>query len=188
MKNNLRIGDWVTDGDWLYGQIIDIVNFDALIEFNTSSGGGSVWTSLDELRPDKSPCEYRRAILLKPLPQYHFDRDDWTRVFYEVFTCEEMMDIGVGCQSIRHLDEFTLMRWEDEFYIIHRNSGVMINWYKHAGRTNTCNRSDFTLNDFRAFLTKLREDLVWNRVIKDDTLLNKLRAEHHDWEVPDDEY
>lgn len=126
--------------------------------------------------------------VLKYLPQYHFDRADFCRVFNEVFTSEEMCDIDVECSDNRHLDEFTLMRWEDEFYIIHRNSGVMINWYKHAGRTNTCNRSDFTLEDFRVFLTKLREDLVWNGVIKDDTLLVKLRAEYYDWEVPDDEY
>lgn len=111
---------------------------------------------------------------LKYLPQYHFDRNDFCRVFNEVFTVDEQIDIDVECGANRHLDEFTLMRWEDEFYILHRNSGVMINWYKHTGRTNTCNKPDFTLDDFRVFLQKLREDLVWNKVIEDNELLEEL--------------
>lgn len=111
---------------------------------------------------------------LTTLPQYHFDRDDFCKVLFEVFTFDEFVDIDVECSANRHLDEFTLMRWEDEFYILHRNSGIMINWYKHAGRTNTCNKPDFTLDDFREFLQKLREDLVWNKVIEDIELLEEM--------------
>jgi hypothetical protein len=38
---------------------------------------------------------------------------------------------------------------------------VMINWYKgvHLGRTNTCTDPDFTLDDFRDFLTQLKGEL-----------------------------
>lgn len=52
-----------------------------------------------------------------------------------------------------------LYRWEDEFYIIHRDSGTIINWYKHLGRTNTCNKEGFTLADLKELLLLLKEDL-----------------------------
>lgn len=114
---------------------------------------------------------------LKDLPQYHFDRGDFCRVFEEVFTYDEYIEIDVLCSGNTFIDEFSLFRWEDEFYILHLNSGTMINWYKHMGRTNTCNKPDFTLDDFRVFLQKLREELVWDGKIKDDVLRAKLERE-----------
>lgn len=116
---------------------------------------------------------------LKTLPQYHFDRDDFCKVFFEVFTYDEYIDLDVECGCNRHLDDFSLFRVDDEFYVLHRDSGVMINWYKHAGRTNTCNRPDYTLDDFKVFLKKLREDLVWNGVIKDEYLKRKMELEYY---------
>lgn len=121
-------------------------------------------------------------MVLTTLPQYHFDREDFCKTIEKVFTWDEFVDIDVECGCNRHLDEFSLFRYEDEFYILHRSSGVVINWYKHAGRTNTCNRPDFTLDDFREFLVELRKDLVWNGVIKDDVLYDKMRREWYDEE------
>lgn len=46
-------------------------------------------------------------------------------------------------------------------YHFDRKSGVMINWYKHLGRTNTCNREDFSLEDLEAFLKRLKEELKY---------------------------
>lgn len=117
---------------------------------------------------------------LATLPQYHFERDDFCNVFREVFTYDEFCDIDVLCSGNHHYDDFSLFRCEDEFYILHRDSGVLINWYKHMGRTNTCNKTDFTLDDFREFLKKLREELVWYGEIKDDALLEKIRREWYD--------
>lgn len=97
--------------------------------------------------------------ILEPLPQYHFERDDFRKVFGEVFTSNEIVEIEIACQGMMHTDYFTLFYNENEFYILHRDSGILINYYKHLGRTNTCNRSDFTLNHFRIFLEALKEDL-----------------------------
>ena len=119
---------------------------------------------------------------LKDLPMYHFDRGDFCRVFEEVFTYDEYIEIDVLCSGQTFIDEFALLRWEDEFYILHLKSGTMINWYKHMGRTNTCNKPDFTLDDFRAFLQKLREELVWDGKIKDDALRAKLEREWYSWD------
>lgn len=33
------------------------------------------------------------------------------------------------------------------------------NWYKHLGRTNTCNKEGFTLADLKELLLLLKEDL-----------------------------
>ena len=98
----------------------------------------------------------------------------------EHFTWSEFADIDVLCSCNRHFDEFSLFRVDDEFYILHRNSGTLINWYKHAGRTNTCNNPDFSMEDFRVFLTKLREELVWAGEIKDDALLARLHKEFYE--------
>ena len=96
---------------------------------------------------------------LETLPQYHFDRDDFCKVFGEVFTDGEIIDIDVMCGYPQNTENFLLYRWEDEFYIIHRDSGTIINWYKHLGRTNTCNKEGFTLADLKELLLLLKEDL-----------------------------
>lgn len=103
--------------------------------------------------------------ILECLPQYHFKRNDFCKVFHEVFTSNEIFEIEVACQGMTHTDCFTLFYDCDEFYILHRDSGILINYYKHLGRTNTCNHPDFTLDDFEVFLKVLKEDLVDERII-----------------------
>lgn len=114
---------------------------------------------------------------LEMLHQYHFDRSEMCKVVFDVFTTDEFIDIDVECSCNKHVGDFALMRCEDEFYILHRPSGIMINWCKHMGRTNTCNKPDFTLDDLREFLMKLREDLVWEGIIKDEVLYKKIYDE-----------
>lgn len=168
--HTFKIGDWVYGGDWCYGQIadVDMKHNYAIVEYDTGSGGGSMMFDYEELTPAEAPTK------LNNLPQYHFDRDEMCEVFFDVFTTDEYVDIKVECGRNRHFDEFSLLRWEDEFYIVHRNSGVIINWYKNMGRTNTCNKPDFTLDDFREFLIRLRKELVWYKVIEDIELLEEM--------------
>lgn len=97
---------------------------------------------------------------MKTLKQYHFDRDYFTSVFDEIFA-NRCFDLEVACQEHRETENFLLYYKDDEFYIIHFDSGTIINWYKHIGRTNTCNDEDFTLNDLREMLILLKEDLEW---------------------------
>lgn len=99
--------------------------------------------------------------ILSPLPQYHFDRDEFCRVFHEVFTSDQICDIESECiRSLCHYGDFSLFYDESDFYILHRDSGIMINYYKHLGWTNTCNRPGFTLDDLRVFLKALKEELL----------------------------
>ena len=103
-----------------------------------------------------------KSKYLETLPQYHFERDDFCKAFKEIFTDDEIFEIIVMCQGHECLDEFHLFYDADEFYIIHLYSGTIINWYKHLGRTNTCNKERFTLEDLKEFLLLLREDLGWS--------------------------
>lgn len=101
-----------------------------------------------------------KSKFLQTLPQYHFDRDDFTKTFYEVFgDTDAILELIVACQGHECLDNFHLYYASDEFYIIHLESGTIINWYKHLGRTNTCNKEGFTLEDLKEFLLLLKGDL-----------------------------
>lgn len=116
------------------------------------------WT----LTPPKDLINLRDVMKmnkLENLPQYHFERDDFCKMFKEVFTIEQIYYIEEECVSGKHTENFSLFRVDDDFYILHRDSGVLINYYKHLGRINTCSVSDFTLDDLRYFLKSLKEEL-----------------------------
>lgn len=101
-----------------------------------------------------------KSKFLQELPQYHFEREAFTNMFYEVFgSSDEIFEVIVACQEHRCLDSFHLFYDSDEFYIIHLESGTIINWYKHLGRTNTCNKEGFTLEDLKEFLVLLKEEM-----------------------------
>ena len=175
-----KVGDWVYAGvdQWCYGQIIAFdgaQNDIAVVEFGTDYEGGTMSFDLEDLKPAEPPKKSK----INHLPDYHFDRDEMTKAFFEVFSTDEYTDICVECGFNRHLESFSLFRCDDEFYILHRPSGIMINWYKHMGRTNTCNRPDFTLDALREFLQKLREDLVWERIIDDEALRRNLYKRYY---------
>lgn len=92
--------------------------------------------------------------LFEDLPQYHFDRDEMCEVFDKEFVewLWDNMDTSSDC--------FDIFRRDDEFYILHRNSGTLINWYKHMGRTNTCNK-DLSIEDLREFKNLLLLDYLY---------------------------
>ena len=96
---------------------------------------------------------------LQELPQYHFDRDLFIDSFKKVFSVDEIFELECACQKHRLLADFLLYYVNDEFYIIHLDSGTIINWYKHLGRTNTCNKECFDLDDFQDLLKLLKENL-----------------------------
>lgn len=96
---------------------------------------------------------------LKMLPQYHFDRAEFTAAFLDVFTTEQIEEIFSKCIDNEQTNEFAFLYYDDEYYIMHRDSGTVINWYKHLGRTNTCNKDGFGLNDLKEFLHCIKVDL-----------------------------
>ena len=98
---------------------------------------------------------------MEDLPQYHFDRSDFVKVWEEVFGDDSLIPVDL-CDDQTTTKNFKL--WHDafeEYYIEYIPTGVTINWYKgaHLGRTNTCTDPNFTLDDFREFLTKLKSEM-----------------------------
>ena len=101
---------------------------------------------------DGNPVYYEsKNPLFGNLPQYYFDRGDMCEVFDADFM--NWFWDHLECRS----DNFLITQNDDEFYIIHFPSGTIINWYKHMGRTNTCNKT-LTLDDLREFKKMLLAD------------------------------
>lgn len=106
---------------------------------------------------------------IKRLRQYYFAREDFINEFRRVFTNIEILNIISYCEDLQITDRFFLLYENGEYYIIHRYSGIIINWYKHLGRTNTCNMEGFTRKDLHNFLILLKKDLKFkDRAKKDD--------------------
>ena len=94
---------------------------------------------------------------LSPLPQYHIDRDKLCEIVKETVGYDRLMD--AFCNATVVCDEFAWFSNADEYYIIHLESGMMVNWYKHLGRTNTCSQSDRTIDDYYEFFRLFKEEL-----------------------------
>lgn len=56
-ENIFKIGDYVYADDWCYGQIVEIANGLAYVEFDTGTGGGTLPFDFNELVFDKSGDE-----------------------------------------------------------------------------------------------------------------------------------
>lgn len=93
---------------------------------------------------------------LKSLNQYHFERDYFVKTINEIIP--DLLDVMADHGDTIYTDDFHCFRFNDEFYILHLESGTMINWYKHLGRTNTCNK-DLKDWEFVEFLKLLKEDI-----------------------------
>jgi hypothetical protein len=104
-----------------------------------------------------------KSGFLQELKQYHFDRDEFTAAFMQVLSEDEIFDLEDACRLHKEFNEFLLYYDTfEEYYIIHLKSGTIINWYKHLGRTNTCNKEGFTIEDLKEFLAALKEDMRGN--------------------------
>ena len=94
---------------------------------------------------------------LSPLPQYHIDRDKLCEIVKETVGYDRLMDSF--CYGTIVCDEFAWFSNSDEYYITHLESGMMVNWYKHLGRTNTCSQKDRTIDDYYEFFNLFKEEL-----------------------------
>lgn len=101
---------------------------------------------------------------LNELPQYHFDRTEFVNAFEEIFTSDQMEEIFSKCICKEQTADFAFFSYDDEYYIVHKDSGTIINWYKHLGRTNTCNKIGFELEDLKEFLQLMKVDLELMKV------------------------
>ena len=126
-------------------------------------------TDSTEIRLDDKFGIKHRYRNLEYNHQYHFTRDEMIKVFEEIFSLNSQAwdwDKVWNC-DFRDTNSFHAFRDDGEFYILHKPSGTMINWYKHMGITNTCNK-DLSLDELRLFLLLLRKELVEEKIITPD--------------------
>lgn len=86
-----------------------------------------------------------------------FDRDYFSKAWTAAGLWD--LDADMACTCGVHTYNFSLFRYEDTFYILHRDSGTLITYYKHVGRSNECSREDFNDEDLAKFFKLLAEDL-----------------------------
>lgn len=89
------------------------------------------------------------------LEQYKIERSDFTNIFNVLVT-----DYEDKVFPDYEGDAFKTWYNNEEFYILHKPSGTLVNWYKfgHVGRTNTCNK-DLTLDEYRIFVQMLIDEI-----------------------------
>lgn len=100
---------------------------------------------------------------LEEMPQYHLDRDEFVKIIEETIGYNVLDDLLNSDYFGPHIDrngDFVWFRNDDEYYVIHLPSGMMVNWYKHLGRTNTCSQPTRTREDYFEFFTKLRDECI----------------------------
>lgn len=102
-----------------------------------------------------------RNSLFTDLPQYHFDRCEMEEVFNS-----EFLD-WYWDHLYESSDSFKLHQDGDEHYIIHFPSGTIVNWYKHVGRCNTCNKN-LTIDDLKEFKKMLLDDFGYEEEKADE--------------------
>lgn len=96
---------------------------------------------------------------LADMSQYHIDRDLFCKIVNKTVGYEKLNDAFSYAGEFAQDEEFAWWRHDDEFYILHKRSGMMVNWYKHFGRTNTCSQENRTVEDYYIFFTLLNEEL-----------------------------
>ena len=92
------------------------------------------------------------------MKQYYWDRDVFCETVLSAISIDRLLD--AFCHG--PMSQGSYFAWfndEDEFYIVHKNSGMLVNWYKHLGRSNTCNQDGKTIDDLREFFILFKEDL-----------------------------
>lgn len=99
------------------------------------------------------------------MEQYHFEREDFCNVFNEVFTSEQYGKLFDLLTSGYSSYGFILTRYDDDFYILDTETGLLITWYKHLGRINMTNDKALTLEELKFEFIKLKKDLEENNAI-----------------------
>lgn len=106
-----------------------------------------------ELTHKTEQYEYLRHYHnLSPMKQYPIERDVFCEIFRKIDSdfYDELYDTTT--------ESFKLWWYDDEFYILHFESGTIINWYKHLGRCNTCNK-DLSIEEYKKLANDLYNEL-----------------------------
>ena len=99
---------------------------------------------------------------LSNLPQYPIERDVFCDIIEKTIGYRKLSN-AFTYGEFNQDDEFAWWRYDDEYYILHKVSGMLVNWYKHEGRCLTCSQSDKTVEDYYEFFNAFSEELDYWR-------------------------
>lgn len=85
---------------------------------------------------------------------YQIERDEFIRIF------EEIDKILIDIYEFEN-EKIKIWKWEDEYFILEKDKGIIVNWYKHLGRCNTCN-TKLTIGNYETFAERILEELKGN--------------------------
>lgn len=79
--------------------------------------------------------------------QYPITRDEFIRIFSKI---DEII------YEIYDYEDFDIKIWhyEDDIYILEKDTGILVNWYKHLGRCNTCNK-ELSIREYEQFAERV---------------------------------
>lgn len=89
------------------------------------------------------------------MKQYPIERDLFCEIFSEI---DNLLVFEINLPF--YGDEFIIEWHNDEWYILHTISGTLVNWYKHLGRCNTCNK-DLNIDEYKEFARRCLEDIEY---------------------------
>lgn len=89
---------------------------------------------------------------LKYMKQYPIERSLFCNIFGKVYN--EFYDNFYDYNT----ESFKCWYDDDDFYVLHLQSGTLINWYKHLGRCLTCNK-DLTIMEYTYLANLLYKEM-----------------------------
>lgn len=97
------------------------------------------------------------CLELENMSQYYLDRDLFCAIVRNTIGIDRLYDAFT--YGIAISGSFAWFIHDDEYYIINLDSGMIINWYKHIGRTNTCSQEGRTVGDYYKFFLSFKKEL-----------------------------
>ena len=96
---------------------------------------------------------------LDRMKQYPIERELFCDIFSKVYNEFYVEFYNITTQS------FKCWYDDDEFYVLHLDSGTLINWYKHLGRCLTCNKN-LSIDEYKYLANLLYEEIKENNYDK----------------------
>ena len=79
------------------------------------------------------------------------EREEFIRIFYEIDK------ILIEIYDFEN-EKIKIWQWEEEYFILEKDTGIIVSWYKHLGRCNVCNK-DLTIGNYEEFAKRILEEL-----------------------------
>lgn len=93
-----KIGDYVYGSDWCYGQIVDLLDDGAIVEYETERGGGNISFEFWELTPADPPLVYTHNEELNEIVTDLMD--DWARLVRKAKAYGMDICLAPGCDTL----------------------------------------------------------------------------------------